>query len=946
LRINKARLSYRIFFTLTSVLLLLFVFLGWIIFAYVESVIQDHLERDLKQAVTNVETVVKTSADISIRSYLRAVAEQQERMVAEMHRRSLAGEITEEDARARAAETLLLSRLGLSGYCYVLNSQGTVLVHPDKELLQKNVGDFPFVQEQIKIHEGIVKYNWRNPGEKEARPKILYSIYFQPWDWFISVTAYRDELSWLIKPLDFRDNLLDIRIGEQGYPFLFDEDGKILFHPRLHGNIYQLDDPEADFLRLALADSLNKEDQHSSGFINNAEDEIVFTKNIAQLGWVVGAIGHEEDFYKPERTLVNIFVALLLLCIILTILVSYYLSRSVTEPLNRLLASLSASAAELNLKPFIVGNKDEIEEISAYCANYVESLKNNNHQLQQLFEDQRKTASDLQIFKEVFENTAEGVTITDNEGTILQANPAFARITGYPIEDVLGENPRILKSGRHEPEFYTAMWESIVETGFWSGEIWNKKRNGQIYPELLTISAIRDRHGEITHYAAMFNDISTIIEQQERIEYLAYHDHLTKLPNRLLLLDRLQQATSICRRNGGEVVCMVLDIDNFKTVNDSMGHAQGDELLIKFVERIRHVVRDEDTLARMGGDDFVYVFRNLQQGIQYILPVVERFQESVEEPFQLQNQKVYVSLSIGIAVYPEDSLTTDDLLKRADLALYNAKRLVGNSYQFFSRDMEVAVVKKLHYLAKIRQGLELHEFVPFFQPKVDLKTGKAVGMEALARWRAGGNLVNPGDFIPLAEESGLIVPMARQIYEIAFKETVRLRAAGHDLYLSVNLAPFQLRYENFLAELIQMQERSGLSPEFIEFEVTESSLMENVEKSKNVLQSLSGAGFTVSIDDFGTGYSSLQYLKQLPLNALKIDMAFVSGIGIDIDDETLIRTIVLMAKQFGLSIVAEGVEEKFQEEFLAELGCDLGQGYYYGKPMEAGQFAAWLAERA
>jgi len=946
LRINKARLSYRIFFTLTSVLLLLFVFLGWIAFAYVESVIRDHLERNLRQAVGNVETVVKTSADLSIRSYLRAVAEQKERVVAEMHRRSLAGEMTEEEAKARAAELLLLSRLGPSGYCYVVNSEGTVLIHPDKNLVQKNIANFAFVQEQIRIHEGIVNYSWRNPGEEAERPKILYSVYFQPWDWLIASTAYRDELSWLIEPLDFRSNLLDIKIGEQGFPFLFDEDGTILFHPRLHGNIYQLDDPEADLLRRVMVYHLDKEVHHSTEFFGDADHQIVFTRNIAAMGWVVGAIGHEEDFYKPLYTLGNIFVVLLLLGIACSVLVSYYLSRSVTEPLNRLLTSLSDSADELNLKPFSVGDKDEIEEISAYCANYVESLKDNNRQLQQLFAEQQKTAFDLQIFKEVFENTAEGVTITDNEGRILQANPAFSRITGYPIEDVLGENPRLLKSGRHEPEFYTSMWDSIAETGFWSGEIWNKRRNGQIYPELLTISAIRNLHGEITNYAAVFNDISTLIEQQERIEYLAYHDHLTNLPNRLLLLDRLQQATSICRRNGGEVVCMALDIDNFKTVNDSMGHAQGDALLLKFVDRIKHVVRDEDTLARMGGDDFVYVFRNLQQGIQFILPVVERFQQSVEEPFLLQNQKVYVSLSIGIAVYPEDSQTTEDLLKRADLALYNAKRLVGNSYQFFSRDMEVAVVKKLHYLAKIRQGLDLHEFVPFFQPKVDLKTGKAVGMEALARWRTGGNLVNPGDFIPLSEESGLIVPLARQIYELAFQETARLRAAGYDLHLSVNLAPFQLRYENFLTELLQLQEQSGLSPEFIEFEVTESSLMENVEKSKNVLQSLAGAGFTVSIDDFGTGYSSLQYLKQLPLNALKIDMAFISGIGVDIDDETLIRTIVLMAKQFGLNIVAEGVEEKFQEEFLAELGCDLGQGYYYGKPMEAGQFAAWLAERA
>ena len=922
----------------------LFLFIGWIAYTFVEAVIREHLEQNLRTTVANIQTVVKTSADLSIRSYLRSVAEQQARVAGEMHRRSLAGEMTVAEAKERAREALLSSRIGPSGYCYVLDSEGSVLIHPEADLIDKNLSDFSFIKEQIKIKNGIINYSWRNPGEEKERPKILYMTYFQPWDWLISASAYRDELFWLIEPDDFKENLLNIKIGDQGYPFVLTFDGSILIHPTLHGNVYQSEEPGLAFLRQVLIHYLDKDIHHTSEFLQgNKVQEIAFSARLDELGWLVGAVGNEADFFTPLHTLANIFAGLSVLGCCAAVFVSFYLSRSITEPLKRLLTSLSSSSKDLRLAPFSMGDRDEIQEISAYCANYVESLRSYNQQLRQLLEEQKKTSFDLQIFKEVFENTAEGITITDLDGNIIQANPAFSRITGYPFNEVKGQNPRVLKSDRHPPEFYREMWEAIKNYGYWSGEIWNKRRNGEVFPELLTISAIRDNTGKTTHYTAMFNDISTIVEQQEKIEYQAYHDYLTKLPNRILLLDRLQLAISTCRRNGGEVVCMMIDLDNFKTVNDSMGHSRGDELLKMFVERVQHVVRDEDTLARMGGDEFVYVFRNASSGARQILPVIERFQQCVEEPFILQDQKVYISLSMGIAVYPEDSQTTDDLLKRADLALYNAKQMVGNSYQFFSRDMEVAVVKKLHYLAKIRHGLEDLEFIPFFQPKVDLRTGKAFGMEALARWRSGARLVSPADFIPLAEESGLIVPLAWQIYEKAFNETVRLREAGHDLHLSVNLAPFQLRYENFIVELHEILRRTGLDPAYIEFEVTESSLMENVDKSRAVLQQLADAGFSVSIDDFGTGYSSLQYLKQLPIDALKIDMAFVSGIGVDPEDETLIRTIVLMAKQFGLSIVAEGVEEEFQVDFLRDLGCELGQGYLFGKPMEAAVFEKWLA---
>lgn len=942
-RLRKPRLASKIFLILSGVLFSLF-FLGTSIFySLVHDILDKRLEENLANTVSGVRQVIETSATLAVRSYLRSLAEQDRHLLEDLDRRVTSGELPREVAQEFGKRILLAQRIARSGYTYAINSQGQLTVHPHDRLVGADLSQQWLGQVQTNRKYGFLEYEWENPDDSGPRRKILYMEHFAPWDWIISVTAYRDELTQLIDVADFRDKVLAMTIGKKGYPVLLDLEGHILIHPHLSGHLDAIAEPNRGLMRQMVAmrqgrltyDWIDPRD-------NALHKKIALFSTIDEFGWLVAATGNLDDFYAPMNTLRATFVALFAVALLTSLGISVALARYLTAPLLALLAHLSAQAEKQQLPPPRENGKDELEELTNYCQSYVDSLRQSNQRLADLLAEQQRTALGLSIFKEVFLNIVEGISITDARGTILQANPAFEKITGYSVAEAIGQNPKILKSNYHPPEFYQEMWASIGEHGYWSGEIWNKRKNGEIYPEWLTISAIRDQAGEITHYAAVFDDITTTVRQQERINFLAYHDSLTELPNRLLALERMQQAFIACQRHGGSVVCFLVDLDNFKTVNDSIGHEVGDLLLKELVQRLLPTLRREDTLSRLGGDEFLLIVRDEAAAGEHIPAILHRLYQGLAEPFVFDEQKVYLTISVGIAIHPNDAATPEELLKRAELALYNAKQTSGNSSSFFSLEMETEVKKKLHLLAQIRSGLEHREFLPFFQPKVDLASGAVVGMEALARWRSQGRLISPADFIPLAEQSGLIIPLANHLYQLAFADTARLRRQGYDLKLSVNLSPTQLRADSFLPDLLEDLEKSGLPASAIELEVTESSLMANIERSRRLLEQLVEHGFSIAIDDFGTGYASLQYLKQIPLHTLKIDMSFVAGIGRDHDDEKLIETIILMAGQFGLTLVAEGVEHPQQALFLQQRGCHLGQGYLYGKPMVYEDFRDWL----
>ncbi len=560
---------------------------------------------------------------------------------------------------------------------------------------------------------------------------------------------------------------------------------------------------------------------------------------------------------------------------------------------------------------------------------------------------ERKLAEQrLKLFEKVFENALEGITVTDHRGDIVSVNPAFTLITGFEAAEALGKNPRILKSDRHPPEFYKAMWADIVKEGQWSGEIWNRRQSGEAYPEWLSISAIRDG-GRTTHYVAVFHDISEMKRKEDQILHQASHDALTNLPNRLLLADLMEKAISHAKRAGHKLALICVDLDNFKTVNDSLGHAIGDELLKAAARRISETLRAEDTVARPGGDEFMVLLGEIAHERDAVR-VAEAILDCFRRSFTVDGRELVLTASLGISIFPEDGESPDVLIKNADMALYKAKDQGRNAYRLFTPQMNEAVIRRLNLEADLRRALDRGEFLVHYQPRLALLGTRTVGMEALVRWkRESGELVPPMDFIPLAEETGLVVPLGRFVMETACARTAALNAAlGLSLKVSVNLSARQFAGKDLPKTVADILGRTGLDPSLLEVEVTETVLMENIAKAADLLGQLAEMGVAASIDDFGTGYSSLYYLKKLPLAAIKIDRSFIRDIPHNPSDIAITTTIISMCRGLSLAVVAEGVETQEQFNFLLGLRCDECQGYLISPPLPSDGIERFVRQTA
>jgi len=560
-------------------------------------------------------------------------------------------------------------------------------------------------------------------------------------------------------------------------------------------------------------------------------------------------------------------------------------------------------------------------------------------------EERRRAEMELQLAAEVFEHSLEGITITDRGGHILKVNPAFTAITGYSSEEVLGKNPRVLKSDRHDAAFYQEMWRGLMEDGRWEGEIWNRRKSGESYPEWLSISAVRNAEGQTTHYVGVFHDITEAKESEEQIRFQAYHDALTGLPNRLLLKDRLAVAINHAQRNDGKVAVLFLDLDNFKNINDSLGHIVGDWLLQSVAYRLLKLMRDEDTVARLGGDEFVIMVEEVEN-VREVVLVAQRIIAAFAAPVTVGSHELFVTPSLGITLYPDDGRDPDTLIKNADLAMYQAKAAGRNDYRLFTPQMNENVTRRLALEGRLRKAVENGELIPFFQPKAELASGRVSGMEALARWpQEDGGLVSPAEFIPLAEETGLILPLGEIILEKACQAACRMTEGGScDLTLAVNLSPKQFKQKDLVARILATLTRTGLPPSRLELEITETTLMTDIDKTVGKLRELAEHGIGLAVDDFGTGYSSLFYLKHFPLRSLKIDQSFVRDITRDEGDANIVRTIIALAHNFKLEVVAEGVETPEQLAFLRAHRCHTGQGFLFSRPLDEAGFTAYMRE--
>ncbi len=556
-----------------------------------------------------------------------------------------------------------------------------------------------------------------------------------------------------------------------------------------------------------------------------------------------------------------------------------------------------------------------------------------------------RTQSELRLLANVFTNAAEGMVITDGAGRILAINPAFTRITGYRLEDVHGRTPSILSSGRQDAGFYAQMWSALSRSGKWQGEIWNRSRGGTIYPEWLSISAVHDDDGSPTHYIGIFTDISERKSAEAHINHLAHHDALTGLPNRILLQDRLQQALIQDRRTGTHTAVLFMDLDRFKNINDTLGHESGDQLLMKVAERCRGALRESDTISRQGGDEFVIVLPGLLHAHDAGL-AAEKILAALAPPFPLAQHTLTVTGSIGIALHPDDGDNASSLLRNADAAMYRAKANGRNGFAFYAKDMTADTLGTLLLENQLRGAVDRDELELHYQPKFATATGQLTGVEALVRWRHPEHgLLMPGQFITIAEESGLIVPIGAWVLQRACAQMRQWLDEGHaPTTIAVNLAATQLRDENLVSLVRQTLERFSLPAACLELELTETLLMQDPEHATTVLEQLCASGVSFAIDDFGTGYSSLAYLRQFPVQTLKIDRSFVSDLRPDAAEDKIVPAIIAMAHGLGMRVVAEGVETTFQADYLRDRQCDNLQGYLLGRPVDAPQITALLRQ--
>ena len=558
-----------------------------------------------------------------------------------------------------------------------------------------------------------------------------------------------------------------------------------------------------------------------------------------------------------------------------------------------------------------------------------------------------KADEQLNIAAVAFESQ-NGMTITDAHNTILRVNRAFTDVTGYSSEEVIGKNPQIFSSGRHDAKFYAAMWESIGHTGGWEGEIWNRRKNGEVFPEHLSITAVKNRDGIVTNYVASFADISRRKIAEEEVQNLAFYDPLTNLPNRRLLLNRLKKSLASCARNKQEGALMFIDLDNFKTLNDTLGHDIGDLLLQQVAQRLTACVRGGDTVARLGGDEFVVMLDDLGG---YVLEAAEQTKivgdkifATLNQPYHLDSREYHGTTSIGATLFDGRQQSIDELLKQADIAMYQAKKDGRNTLRFFDPQMQDAINTRAAIEGELHKALENQQFHLYYQIQVD-GSHRPLGAEVLIRWiHPERGLVSPVQFIPLAEETGLILPIGQWVMETA---CIQLKAweqdaLTRDLVLAVNVSAHQFRQANFVAQVQAAVQHYAINPKLLKLELTESLLLENVEDTIATMNALNEIGIRFSLDDFGTGYSSLQYLKRLPLHQLKIDQSFVRDLASDNGDKAIVQTIIAMAHGLNLDVIAEGVETEEQRQLLLGMGCTHYQGYLYSKPVPVEQFEALL----
>lgn len=738
------------------------------------------------------------------------------------------------------------------------------------------------------------------------------------------------------------ENMLNSKQEKGIEILLLSQDGLVLAGPEAHGRPLASHSPNA-------WQKINAGKRQDGYFLDTWQDGKRYLVGHAHdkgyrdypgLGWVAVVRQDVEQAFAPALALQRRILLVGLVLGLIFMLIGALMARRIARPIA-LIAQAADKVAAGTLEydaPPQAGN-GEVAHLSQAIHTMV------NHLTQEIRERQ-KAEVQLRLSAAVFANNTEGIVITDADNRIVRVNEAFSRISGFTEQEVMGQNPRIFASGEMSQAFYQTMWRDLLRNDGWRGEILNKRKNEETYPEWLILSLVRDGAGKVTNYIAIYADITERKREEARIQHLATHDMLTQLPNRYLLMDRLTQALGFAEQHKVKVGVMFIDLDHFKNINDSLGHEVGDILLQQVSDRIRLCLRTHDTLARLGGDEFVIVLPEMRSESEAAY-LAERILEGFDKKFTVDTYQLTITPSIGISIYPDNGEDSTTLLRNADMAMYRAKSEGRNMLQFYLPEMTLHVNERLQLEMQLRTAIEKHELFVVYQPQVDTVTQQMTGMETLLRWQHPTlGLVSPARFIPIAEESGLMIEMGDWVLHEACMQGRIWQAQGYELVpIAVNVSGVQFKRGQFIERLKLILHETRFPPHLLEIEITESVLMELGESSFQLMAELKSLGVSLALDDFGTGFSSLSRLKLFPLDFLKIDQSFVRDIHTDPDDAAIVRAVVGMAHEMNIEVIAEGVENQVQHDFLKALACEKCQGYLFSKPISPEEIEAFLRRK-
>lgn len=756
---------------------------------------------------------------------------------------------------------------------------------------------------------GFSRYRWYPPGNtSQMSDKLAYVRLFEPFDWIIGAGDYLYRIENDLKEETLR-RFRNFRFGDHGYIAVLDENGRTLANPSL--NVLP-DDEQVQQLRLNAVDHVMRTARNGGGVVDypwfypdgrGPVTKRAMVSVVPEWGWILVAGIYPDDLaplLEQHRT---------------------ELEARWLSSLRTLLLTLVLASAGTILVAIVYSRW-----LRRLFRNYQSDIDNQAQLL-------KENARELELAAQVFESATEGIIITDPDNRIVAVNPAFTDITGYQPEEAVGRDPSFMASGNHDAVFYQQMWLELLEYGIWQGEVWNRRKDGVLFPEWLSLSLVRSDDGRVKNYIATLADISLRKQNEDRLRYLAEYDSLTDLPNRRLLSDRCTQEILRSRHKECQLALLFVDLDRFKNVNDSLGHALGDRLLCVVADRLKQCVREQDTVSRVGGDEFVILCPEVEHPDQ-VASIARRMLHDIRIPIELGDYNLTVTPSVGIAFFPGDGLDFDTLYRNADAALYHAKEQGRDQFQFFTSQMNQDVSQRLEMENALRQGIQRGELRLVYQPQYCIRTQRLRGAEALVRWEhPEQGLVRPDFFIPLAEETGLILSLGEWVLKEACRQgQIWIQQGMPDIDLAVNVSALQFR-QGLVAQVREALRSTGYPADKLVLEMTESTLMADAGQAVRILKELKALGVWISLDDFGTGYSSLAYLKRFPLDKLKIDQAFISDLPHDQDDVAITSSIVGLAHNLNLLTVAEGVETSDQLAFLADQGCQLAQGYLLDKPL-------------